>query len=95
MENYVQANEFELWLIIENGPLVLTKTNSGGISNPKVSSDEFDYNDMNKMKKNVRDKKLLYFSLGPNEYNHISECASTKDIWNSLKVAHECRNQVK
>jgi len=40
-------------------------------------------------------KKLLYFGLGPDEYTRISECESSKDIWDALQVAHEVTNQVK
>jgi len=32
------------------------------------------------MKKNAKANKLLYFSLGPDEYTRISECESAKEI---------------
>jgi len=44
------------------------------------------------MEKNAKAKKLLYFDLGPDEYTRISECESTKDIWEALQVAHEGTN---
>jgi len=47
------------------------------------------------MEKNAKAKKLLYFGLGPDEYTHISECESIKEIWNALQIAHEGTNQVK
>jgi len=47
------------------------------------------------MEKNAKAKKLLYFGVGPYEYTHISECESTKDIWDAFQVAHEGTNQVK
>jgi len=47
------------------------------------------------MEKNAKAKKLLYFVIGPNEYTHISECKSAKEIWDALWIAHEGTNQVK
>ena len=38
---------------------------------------------------------MLYFRLGADEYTRISECESTKEIWNALQVAHKGINQVK
>ena len=47
------------------------------------------------MEKNTKAKKLLYFSLSPDEYARISECESAKEIWDALQVAHEGTSQVK
>ena len=33
-----------------------------------------------KMEKNAKAKKLLYFSLGQDEYTRISECESAKEM---------------
>ena len=94
MENYIQANDYELWMIIENGPYIPMKTTEDCKTVPKKSS-EFDSDDFKKLEKNARAKKLLYFGLGLDEYTRISECESTKEIWNALRVAHEGTNQVK
>lgn len=93
MENYV-AEDYELWLIIQNGPLVPKKTNTDGTRVPKTPS-EFDSEDFKMMEKKAKAKKLLYFGLRPDEYTRISECASAKKIWDTLSVAHEGTNQVK
>ena len=73
MENYIQAEDYELWVLIKNGPLVPTKVLEDGKKVPKESI-EFDAEDYKKMEKNVKAKKLLYFGLGPDEYTRISEC---------------------
>ena len=88
MENYIQSDDYELWMIIENGPYIPMKTTEDGKTVPKKSN-EFDSDDFKKMEKNARAKKLLYFGLGPNEYTRISECESTKEIWNALCVAYK------
>ena len=75
MENYIQAEHYELWMLIKNGPLVPTKVLEDGKKVPKESI-EFDVEDYKKMEKNAKAKKLLYFGLGPDEYTRISECES-------------------
>ena len=94
MENYVQADDYELWMIIKNGPLIPKKTIEVGSMVPKEPQ-EFNAEDFKMMENNAKAKKLLYFGLGPDEYNRISECKSAKEIWNALQVAHEGINQVK
>jgi len=94
MENYIQADDYELWMIIENGPYILMKTTEDGKIVPKKPT-EFDSDDFKKLEKNARAKKLLYFGLGPDECTRISKCDSAKKISNALRVAHEGTNQVK
>ena len=94
MENYIQAEDYELWMLIKNGPLIPGEIKEDSTT-VKKKLEEFDSNDFKMMEKNAKAKKLLYFDLGPDEYTHISECESTKDIWEALQVAHEGTNQVK
>jgi len=85
MENYIQAYDYELWMIIENGPYIPVRITEDGKTILKKPH-EFDSNDYRKMEKNARAKKLLHFGLGPDEYTRISECESAKEIWNALRV---------
>jgi len=39
--------------------------------------------------KNSRAEHILYYSLDANEYNEISTCDTTKQIWNKLAVTYE------
>ena len=94
IENYIQVEDYELWMLIKNGPLIPTKVTENG-TEVRKEPNEFDADDFKKMEKNAKAKKLLYFGLGPNEYTRISECESAKDIWHALQVAHEGTNQVK
>jgi len=94
MENYIQAEDYELWMLIKNGPLIPKVIKEDGkviIKKPE----EFDSEDYRMMEKNAKAKKLLYFGLGPDEYTRISECESAKEIWDALQIAHEGTNQVK
>ena len=82
MENYIQAEDYELWMLIKNGPLIPTKVVEDGTKVHK-QPDEFDAEDFKKMEKNAKAKKFLYFGLSPDEYTRISECESAKDISSS------------
>jgi len=88
MGNYVEADDYELWMIIKNGPLIPKKSLENGSSVPK-KSEEFNAEDFRMTEKYVKAKKLLYFGVSPDEYSHISECESAKEIWDALQVAHE------
>ncbi|XP_075091690.1 uncharacterized protein LOC142171879 [Nicotiana tabacum] len=47
------------------------------------------------MEKNAKARKILICGLNPNEYNRISACSNTKEIWDILQISHEGINQVK
>ena len=94
MENYIQDEDYELWMLIKNGPLIPKKIIEDGNSIPKEPK-EFNTEDYKMMEKNAKAKKLLYFGLGADEYTRISECESAKEIWDALLTAHEGTNQVK
>jgi len=94
MENYIQAEDYELWMLIKNGPLDPKMTQENGTTIIK-KPEEFNSEDYKMMEKNAKAKKLLYFGLAPDEYTRISECEYAKDIWDALQVAHEGTNQVK
>jgi len=94
MEKYIQAEDYELWMLMKNGPLIPIKVIEDGTEIHKELQ-EFDAEDFKKMEKNAKAKKLLYFGLVLDKYTRISECESAKDIWDSLQVAHEGTNQVK
>ena len=83
MENYIQAEDYELWMLIVNGPYIPVQVKPDGKTIPKEPK-EFDSDDFRKMEKNAKTKKLLYFGLRPDEYTRISECESAKEIWNAL-----------
>jgi len=91
MENCIQADNYELGMIIENGPPIPKKATKDGKIIPKKPQ-EFNSDDVKMMEKNAKAKKLLYFGLGPDEYTHISERESAKEIWYALRVAYEGTN---
>jgi len=53
MENYVQADDYELWMIIQNDPVIPKKTLENGSSVPK-KSEEFNVEEFRMMEKNAK-----------------------------------------
>ena len=94
MDNYIQADDYELWMIIKNSPLIPMKATKDGKTIPEKPN-EFTSDDFKMMEKNAKAKKLLYFGLRPDEYTRISDCESAKEIWDALRLVHERTNQVK
>jgi len=79
MENYIQVEDYKLWMLIKNGPLIPTKVNKDGTKIHK-KPEEFSGKDYKMWRRMLKPKKLLYFGLGLDEYTRISECESAKDI---------------
>ncbi|XP_070045573.1 uncharacterized protein [Nicotiana tomentosiformis] len=94
MEYFLIAEDYELWTIVNQGPLILTKQNAQSETVPKDPS-EFVAADFRMMEKNTKAKKILICGLSPDEYNRISVCSNAKQIWDALQTAHEGTNQVK
>ncbi|XP_070050424.1 uncharacterized protein [Nicotiana tomentosiformis] len=66
----------------------------GTITVPKTRK-EYNDTDRKAIEKNFRAKKIVVGSIGLEEYNRISTCQSTKEIWEALQTAHEGTTQVK
>ena len=60
MENYIQAEDYELWILIKNGPLIPIKVKEDGTTIPK-KPEEFTIEDYKMMEKNAKAKKPLVF----------------------------------
>ena len=62
MENYIQAADHELWMIIQNNPLIPKRAIKNGSLVPKKLK-EFNSEDFKMIEKNAKAKRLLYFGL--------------------------------
>ena len=93
MRIFIQANDYACWNVIENGAIIPTKiTEKGEVPKPQ---DEWTFLDVNDVQNNVKAIHTLYCALDMNEFNRISGCETTKEIWDKLEVTHEGKNQVK
>ena len=76
-----------------NGPHIPTHSINNLVTlKPK---NEWDDNDKRMAQLNAKVINALYYALSVNEFNRVSSCSLTKEIWDQLKVTHEGTNQVK
>jgi len=62
MENYIQVEDYELWMLIKNGPLIPVKIQEDGTTVRK-KPEEFDNNDFKMMEKNANAKNFCILVL--------------------------------
>ncbi|KAH0717264.1 hypothetical protein KY285_013295 [Solanum tuberosum] len=94
MEDFLQAHDYELWMRVIEGPLIPMIEDDEGkvIPKPKAQYGEDDYR---MLAKNAKAKCILICGLGLDEFNRISDCTTTKQIWDTLVIAHEGTPQVR
>ena len=88
MENFLQAQYYELWMTVINGPFIrmMKDDEPEVIPKPKAQSREDDYR---MLAKNVKAKYILVCGLGPDEFNRIYGSTTAKQIWDTLVNIHE------
>jgi hypothetical protein len=92
MTLYIKAQNYHVWRVIANGPHIPTKTVEGAT----IAKLESEWNEADvKLIENCKAMSSLYCALDPNEFNRVSSCDSTKEIWDKLEVTYEGTNQVK
>lgn len=85
MKHHIIVDDFQLWKIIQKGLLKLEVKNSKWELVPKPVKD-FDEIDYWKVEKNAKAIKMLTCGLSPMEFNRVSSCDTTKEIWDKLHV---------
>ena len=93
MKIFIQANDYACWDIIENWPIIPTKTTKE-VETPK-SKKEWTPTDIKNVQNNGKAMHTLYRALDVNKFNRISDCEMAKEIWYKLEVTHEGTSQVK
>ena len=93
MRIFIQANDYACWNIIENGPIILTKT----MERWEVVKSQNEWTPLNTKDVQINAKAIhtLYCALDVNEFNRISRYETAKEICDKLEVTHERTNQVK
>ncbi|XP_075080092.1 uncharacterized protein LOC142165437 [Nicotiana tabacum] len=95
MHDFIRAEDSKLWHIICDGPHVpMKKPEETRPMMPKYRKEYIDI-DRKAVEKNYRAKKILVCGIGPDEYNRVSTCDTTKEIWEALQTAHEGTTQGK
>ncbi|KAH9754083.1 hypothetical protein KPL71_015319 [Citrus sinensis] len=94
MRIYLQALDYEIWEIVNDGPFMPLTKNKVGEDIPKPSRD---WNEFEKRKASLNSKAMnaLFCALDKKEFHRVSSCESANEIWHKLEVVYEGTNQVK
>ncbi|KAH9672063.1 hypothetical protein KPL70_017583 [Citrus sinensis] len=94
MRIYLQALDYEIWEIVNDGPFMPLTKNEVGEDIPKPSRD---WNEFEKRKASLNSKTMnaLFCALDKKEFHKVSSCESANEIWHKLEVVYEGTNQVK
>ncbi|KAH9668295.1 hypothetical protein KPL70_021361 [Citrus sinensis] len=94
MRNYLQALDYEIWEIVNDGPFMPLTKNEVGEDIPKPSRD---WNEFKKRKASLNSKAMnaLFCALDKKEFHRVSSCESANEIWHKVEVVYEGTNQVK
>ncbi|MQM15614.1 hypothetical protein Taro_048563 [Colocasia esculenta] len=84
MEFFLQGLDFQLWSIVEEGDLLVTN-----------SKDKWTDEDKKKISLNSKAKSILCCALSKKEFNKISACKSTMEMWEKLRLTYEGTDKVK
>jgi hypothetical protein len=93
MSFFINAIDFDLWTIIENGyepPMV--EVNGVSISKQRAI---YTREEKRKAELNAKAVNALFCALSPTEYNRVCTCRTAKEIWDKLEVTHEGTENVK
>ncbi|KAH9734285.1 hypothetical protein KPL71_017316 [Citrus sinensis] len=94
MRIYLQALDYEIWEIVNDGPFMLLTKNEAREDIPKPSRE---WNKFEKRKASLNSKAMnvLFCALDKKEFYRVSSCESANEIWHKLEVVYEGTNQVK
>ncbi|KAK2974082.1 hypothetical protein RJ640_013843 [Escallonia rubra] len=91
MRNLLRQNT-NVWYVVENGPIIPMKDGPYGTKVPKGIL-EMDTYEAHLFSMDDRAKNIISCSLDINEYNRVSACETTREMWRLLEVTHEGTNQ--
>ncbi|MQM06066.1 hypothetical protein Taro_038887 [Colocasia esculenta] len=84
MEYFLQGFDFQIWSIVEEGDLVILN-----------NRDNWTEDDRKKISLNCKAKSILCCALSKKEFNRVSACKSTMEMWEKLRITYEGTNKVK
>ena len=101
---FVQSNDFQAWVVIKKGPKLIPGHKEKSKDKDKESS-SFDIEDLESFEVTKEQQEviqtnacaisLLLCAVTGEEYNKISICETTKEMWEKLEVTYEGTSKVK
>ncbi|XP_070027777.1 uncharacterized protein [Nicotiana sylvestris] len=93
MEIYAKACDVKVWRAIKKGNYLLPAA-AQSLTDPE-DIDSYTNEQMAVVQVNNKARNLLYNAISGEEYEKISSCDTTKEIWDKLEVTYEGTNKVK
>ncbi|XP_070020879.1 uncharacterized protein LOC142181068 [Nicotiana tabacum] len=93
MKIYAKSYYVKVWHVIKKGNYPLPAV-AQLPANPE-DIDEYTDEQMAVVHVNAEARNLLYNAISGEEYEKISSCDTTKEMWNKLEVTYEGTNKVK
>ncbi|GAV60725.1 UBN2 domain-containing protein, partial [Cephalotus follicularis] len=91
---FIQCLDYNFWDLIVDGSNLPTIILENGNVVPKPRN-LYDDNDRKRVQINAKAKDIIICAINSNDFNRISSCISTKEMWDRLEVTYEGTNQVK
>eukprot|EP00252_Welwitschia_mirabilis_P004266 TRINITY_DN14557_c0_g1_i1.p1 TRINITY_DN14557_c0_g1~~TRINITY_DN14557_c0_g1_i1.p1 ORF type:complete len:129 (-),score=24.27 TRINITY_DN14557_c0_g1_i1:8-394(-) len=82
----------DIWAVVEYGYTPPTEIDIHGKEVPKPR-DNWDASDKKMM--NAQAMNVIICALSTKEYDRVVQCTTAKDMWDTLRIAHEGTNIVK
>ena len=90
---YLESLDLKVWQTILYGYTFLTKDVDGCKIPKTLDKDSEDKN--RNFQLNSTAIYIIVCAIDKNQYNRISQCKTTKEVWRILEVTHEGTNRVK
>ena len=84
MKSFLFSIDYQLWNIVRDG-----------FTTTSTKEKEWTENDIKKYQMDHKAKYIIFGSILPSEYEKLSACATSYEIWRKLEVVYEGIDQVK
>ncbi|MQM19815.1 hypothetical protein Taro_052829 [Colocasia esculenta] len=84
MEYFLQGLDYQIWSIVEEGDLLVTN-----------EKNQWTDDDRKKISLNCKAKSILCCAFSKKEFNCVSTCKSTMEMWEKLRITYDGTDKVK
>ena len=84
MESFLFSIDYQLWKIVRDG-----------FTTTSTKEEKWTENDIKKYQMDHKAKYIIFCSILPSEYEKLSTCSTSHEIWRKLEVVYKGTDQVK
>jgi len=89
MQIIIEAIDLNIWEAIEIGSYVPTIVDASTSTTTGKPRDKWTEVDWRRIQYNLKEKNIITFALGIDEYFRVSNCSNAKEMWDTLQLTHE------